>query len=57
MRYVNSAANLVPDIALNTVVLNLKFLTCERTGDSKQEYNKKKRSQKLRIFLVETKIL
>jgi hypothetical protein len=57
MRYVNSGANVVPDIALNTVVLNLKFLTCERTGDSKQEYNKRKRSQKLRIFLVETKIL
>jgi hypothetical protein len=57
MRYVNSGANVVPDIALNTVVLNFKFLTCERTGDSKQEYNKRKRSQKLRIFLVETKIL
>jgi hypothetical protein len=28
--------------------LNLKFLTCEITGDCKQEYNKKKRSQKLR---------
>lgn len=52
MRYVNSEANVVPDIALITVVLNLKFLTCESAGDSKQEYNKRKRSQELLIFLV-----
>jgi hypothetical protein len=51
MRYVNSGANVVPDIALSTVVLNLKLLTCERTGDSKQEYKKESEAKNSARFL------
>jgi hypothetical protein len=42
MRYVISGANVVPDIALSTVVLNLKFLTCEKTGGQQAGIQQKK---------------
>jgi hypothetical protein len=51
MRYVISGANVVPDIALSTVVLNLKFLTCEKTGGQQAGIQQKKAESRTPLFL------
>jgi hypothetical protein len=51
MRYVISGANVVPDIALSTVVLNLKFLTCEKTWGQQAGIQQKKAESRTPLFL------